>query len=187
MPYEAFFKAAETLKYDIEALARRFSASFEQVCHRLTTLHRPTASGVPFFMLRMDQAGNITKRFGGGVLAFARSGGGCVRWRLYEAFRAPERVHVQGFELPEGARYVSITKAVARQLPSGGAAVHAVTLGCAAENVDRLTYTLGGAFTPAGLSCRLCERGDCAERAFPPLQRDLKIDPHARGPAPFAF
>ncbi len=187
MPYDAFHKAAERARYDIEALARKFESSFEQVCHRLTTLNRPGASGVPFFMLRVDQAGNVTKRFGGGILAFARSGGGCARWRVYDAFRAPEQVHVQGFELPDGQRYVSVTKAVTHPLADGGAVLHAITVGCAADQAGRLIYSASEPFTPTGLSCRLCERDNCAQRAFPPLQRAIKVDPHARGAAPFAF
>jgi predicted transcriptional regulator/transcriptional regulator with XRE-family HTH domain len=187
MPYAAFHQAAERGRYDIDALARKFDSSFEQVCHRLTTLHRPGASGVAFFMLRVDQAGNVTKRFGGGVLAFARSGGGCARWRVYDAFRAPEKVHVQGFELPDGQRYISMTKAVTHPQADGPAVMNAVTVGCAADQVDRLIYRAGDTFTPTGLSCRLCERENCAERAFPPLQRQIKADPHIRGATPFAF
>ncbi|MEO1040583.1 MAG: short-chain fatty acyl-CoA regulator family protein [Pseudomonadota bacterium] len=188
MPYEAFHAAAELERYDIAALQRRFQVSFEQVCHRLSTLNRPGRRGVPFFMIRVDQAGNVSKRFGGGVLPFARAGGGCARWRLFDAFRAPERIHVQALELADGGRYLSIVKAVARPLPEGGAALQAVAVGCEAKNADRLVYHDGaGEPTPVGLTCRLCERPDCAERAFPPLHRRLNIDPHVRGPAPFAF
>ncbi|XBQ16107.1 MAG: short-chain fatty acyl-CoA regulator family protein [Oceanicaulis sp.] len=187
MPYKAFHEAAETVRYDIDALRRRFNVSWEQVCHRLTTLNRPGARGVPFFMIRVDQAGNITKRFGGGVLAFARSGGGCARWRLFEAFRAPERVHVQGLELTDGARFVSIARAVTRALPDGGAAMSAVAVGCEEKEMHRLVYDPGDQYTPVGLSCRLCERTGCAERAFPPLRRSLRVEPHARGAAPFTF
>ncbi|KAA5801608.1 ImmA/IrrE family metallo-endopeptidase [Alkalicaulis satelles] len=186
MPYDAFFRAAESARYDMDVLRRRFSASHEQVCHRLTTLNRPGARGIAFFMIRVDQAGNIAKRFGGGVLAFARSGGGCVRWRLHDAFRATERVHVQGLELPDGARFISIARAVSRALPDGGSALSAIAVGCDAKEAGRLAYAPAD-FTPVGLSCRLCERSDCAERVLPPLQKSLRIDPHVRGAAPFAF
>ena len=186
MPYDAFYRAAETARYDIDVLRRRFSVSFEQVCHRLTTLNRPGARGIAFFMIRVDPAGNVSKRFGGGVLAFARSGGGCARWRAYDAFRAPERIHVQGLELPDGSRFISIARAVTRALPSGGAALAAIALGCEAKEAGRIAYAPVD-FTPVGLSCRLCERADCAERAFPPLQRPLRVDPHFHGAAPFAF
>ncbi|MCC5995386.1 MAG: DUF2083 domain-containing protein [Oceanicaulis sp.] len=186
MPYDAFYRAAESVRYDIDLLRRRFAASHEQVCHRLTTLNRPGARGIAFFMIRVDPAGNIAKRFGGGVLAFARSGGGCVRWRVHDAFRAPERTHVQGLELPDGSRFISIARAVERALPGGGAALSAVALGCEAKEAGRLVYAPAD-FTPVGLSCRLCERSDCAERAHPPLQRRLRFDPHVRGAAPFAF
>lgn len=187
MPYDDFFEAAEKSRYDIDALRRRFNVSFEQVCHRLTTLNRAGARGVPFFMIRVDQAGNVSKRFGGGVLAFARSGGGCARWRLFDAFRAPERIHTQGLELIDGSRFLSVARAVVRPLADGGAAMQAVAVGCEAKEIDRLIYSVPDTFTPVGLSCRLCERPDCAERAFPPLQRSLKLNAHQRGAAPFTF
>ena len=189
MPYAPFLEAAESRRYDIEALGRRFEASFEQVCHRLTTLNRPGARGVAFFMLKLDQAGNVSKRFGGGVLAFARSGGGCARWRLYDAFRAPERIHVQPIELTDGSRFLSVARAVSRPLPEGGQSLQAVAVGCEAKEMNRLVYDPGegAGFTPAGLSCRLCERTDCAERAFPPIHRSLRVEPHLRGAAPFTF
>ncbi|TRO94283.1 ImmA/IrrE family metallo-endopeptidase [Glycocaulis profundi] len=189
MPYQAFFEAAEASRYDIDRLRRRFGASHEQVCHRLTTLNRPGARGVPFFLLRVDQAGNVAKRFGGGVIPFARSGGGCARWRLMDAVRAPERIHVQPIALPDGSRFVSVARAVARPLPGGGSVLQVLALGCEAGEAHRLVYDPGegAAPTPVGLACRLCERPDCAERAFPPLQRSLRVEPHARGASPFSF
>jgi len=187
MPYEAFFEAAQKARYDLDALRRKFAVSHEQLCHRLTTLNRPGARGVPFFMIRVDQAGNISKRFGGGVLAFARSGGGCARWRLFDVFRAPERIHVQGLELMDGARYVSVARAATRPLPGGGAALYAVALGCEAKEAGRLVYEPAGGYTPVGLSCRVCERENCAERAFPPLQRTLRVEAHVRAASPFNF
>jgi predicted transcriptional regulator len=101
----------------------------------------------------------------------------------------PERVHVQLLEMPDGARFLSMAKAVARPLPGGGSALQAVAVGCDAAEADRLVYDPGKAAepTPAGIACRLCEREDCAERAFPPMQRALKLDPHVRGAAPFTF
>lgn len=189
MPYAGFFEAAEKARYDIDTLSRRFSASFEQVCHRLTTLNRPGARGVAFFMLRMDQAGNVTKRFGGGVIPFARSSGGCARWRLFDALRMPERIHVHTIELPYRMRFVTIARAVSRPLPGGGVQMQVLTLGCEAKEAGRLVYDPGESAPPleVGLSCRLCERRDCGERAFPPLQRTVRLDPHVRGRAPFTF
>src|SRR3546814_18997100 len=40
MPYQAFYEAAEGSNYDVDRLAAAFGVSFEQVCHRLTTLQR---------------------------------------------------------------------------------------------------------------------------------------------------
>lgn len=189
MPYDAFYRMAEKTRYDIDAIARRFQASFEQVCHRLTTLNRPGSRGIPFFMIRVDQAGNVTKRFGGGVIPFARSSGGCARWRLHDAFRMPERIHVNLIELPDRMRFVSVAKAVTRPLPGGSVQMQTLALGCEAKEAERLVYRVPDFEAPleVGLSCRLCERRGCAERAFPPLQRKLRLDPHVRGRAPFTF
>ena len=106
MPYEAFREVCEKTGHDVELISARFGASFEQVCHRLTTLSRPTSRGVPFFMLRVDSAGNISKRFAGASFPFSRFGGSCPRWRVHEAFRTPGRVVTQIVETPDGARYL---------------------------------------------------------------------------------
>ncbi|WP_439634282.1 helix-turn-helix domain-containing protein [Glycocaulis sp.] len=188
MPYDSFHQAAEGTGYDAEALSYRFGISYEQAAHRLTTLNRPSRRGVPFFLMRIDQAGNVTKRFGGGVIPFARSGGGCPRWPVHDAFRMPERSHTHTVELSDGTQYVSVTRAVTRPLPGGGAALQAVVLGCEAKHAARLAQQpASSASIGIGLTCRLCERVDCAQRAFPPLQRSLKIEPHTRPVAPFAF
>ncbi|HAQ36121.1 MAG: XRE family transcriptional regulator [Maricaulis sp.] len=191
MPYAAFAKAAVDLRYDIARLQRRFEAGYEAVCHRLTTLQRPGAEGVPFFMVRVDPAGNVSKRYGGGVLAFARSGGSCPKWTLHEAFRTPERLIPQSFELPDGTRYLSVVKAVSRPgLPGEPPVIQAIAVGCEWDHAEKVVYgDLAGGLPPAliGLSCRLCERSPCAHRAFPPMGRKLDIDPWRRGVGPYSL
>jgi predicted transcriptional regulator/DNA-binding XRE family transcriptional regulator len=183
-PYAAFLKAAEDNRYDLPLLQRRFELSFEQVCHRLTTLHRPGARGVAFFMLRVDRAGNVTKRHGGGVMPFARWGGGCPKWRIYDAFQTPGRVIAQSFDLPDGARHLSLACAGA------GETGQAVAIGCDWADADKIIHAdplREQAPDPAGVSCRLCERSDCAQRAFPPLNRKLELDPHQQRETPYGF
>ncbi|MCG8440948.1 MAG: short-chain fatty acyl-CoA regulator family protein, partial [Caulobacterales bacterium] len=193
MPYEPFRAAADALRHDMELLARRFSASFEQVAQRLTTMGRPGARGVPFFLIRVDAAGNVSKRFGGKVFPFARSGGACPRWNIHEVFRTPGRVLTELVELPDGQRFVSIARAVRAVAPDPGEPPHlqAVALGCEASHARRIVYADGapadGAAAPIGVSCRLCERIECRHRARPPLQRRLYIDVNHRGASPFAF
>lgn len=204
MPYDRFLEAAERLRYDVEVLASRFGASFEQVAHRLTTLRRPSAPGVPFFLIRVDRAGNISKRFGGGVFPFARSGGTCPRWRLYEAFRLPGRMVVDLASLPDGETFLTIARTVDR--PGAGAQMPAqdlvVGLGTEARHAGRLVYgdgivtagprTRRGAAetflttpTPIGVTCRLCRREDCNWRAFPPLDGTLSVDVAERRITPY--
>ena len=193
-PYESFFLSAQEFKYDIEALSRRFGASFEQVCHRLTTLQRPGQEGVPFFFLRIDAAGNVSKRFSAGVFPFARYGGSCALWNIHETFRTPRKIITQTIQLPEGDTFFSL----ARTVDGGEGGFHAakaeraIALGCEIKHADKLIYGEGTDFNksnpaPIGVTCRLCPRPSCAARAHPPLERRLIIDEHRRLATPFTF
>lgn len=193
-PYETFFNSVQELKYDIEALARRFGASFEQVAHRLTTLQRPEMEGVPFFFLRIDAAGNVSKRFSAGVFPFARYGGSCPLWNIHESFRTPRKIITQIVQLPDGDAYFSLARTV--HGGEGGfnapRAERAVALGCEIKHAEDLVYTQGldlsaAEPTPIGVTCRLCPRPQCAARAHPPLERRLIIDEHRRMATPFSF
>jgi predicted transcriptional regulator/DNA-binding XRE family transcriptional regulator len=194
LPYQRFRDSAEELKYDIEALARRFGASFEQVAHRLTTLQRPDAEGVPFFFVRIDAAGNVSKRYSGGVFPFARYGGSCPLWTIHETFRSPRKIMTQIIELPDGDAFFSIARTVHGGEGGFGAphADRAVALGCALRHAGKLIYASGldienAAKTPIGVTCRLCPRQACAARAHPPLERRLIVDEHRRMATPFSF
>jgi hypothetical protein len=195
MPYERFLRTAETVRHDIEVLGRRFGASFEQVCHRLTTLQRPGGRGIPFFLLRVDSAGNVTKRFGAGRFPFARSGGACPLWNVHDTFRLPGHIFAQHVRLPDGSGYFSIARAVSRPGARAGAEdqLLSVGLGCEVAHAHRLVYADGfhlddaATGTPIGINCLLCERPDCTHRAFPPLKRRLAIDESVRGLSPFPF
>ena len=195
MPYEKFLKAAEKRRYDVELLCQRFDASHEQVCHRLTTLQRPSASGIPFFFIRVDPAGNISKRLSAGGFHFARFGGACPRWNVHEAFRNPGKIVTQIVEMPDKTTYFSISRTVDGL--NGG--YHAplpqlaIGLGCEISHAHRLVYSDGydlkdlKLVMPIGLTCRLCERVGCTHRAFPPLNRNLIVDEGLKTVSPFMF
>ena len=195
MPYGTFLRAVESRRYDIEALSRQFGASFEQVAHRLTTLQKPGQEGVPFFFVRVDEAGNVSKRLDGAGFPFARHGGGCPLWNLHQSFRTPRQIVTQWLELPDGQRFFSI----ARTVTAGGGGFgrprveRAIALGCAAEHAHRLIYTqdqpgLGPEnATPIGVTCRLCHRADCTARSAPPIGRQILPDDNRRTTAPFGF
>lgn len=191
MPYTPVLKAAEETRYDLDRLQRRFEVSYEQICHRLTTLQRPGARGLPFFMIRLDGAGNVSKRFGGGIMPFARSGGGCPKWNLYDALRLPERILAQCFELPDGTRLLSLARGQTGQAPMGQPPVlHAIALGCDWSHAGKIVHAdpiAAATPSPVGITCRLCEREDCAQRAFPPLNRKLEMDPHMLKASPYSF
>jgi hypothetical protein len=194
MPYTAFHAAAEALSYDVHVLGQRFNCGFEQVSHRLTTLQRPNARGVPFFMLRVDNAGNVSKRFSSGTFPFSKFGGTCPLWNVHSTFDTPDRLLSQVIELPDGSRYFSIAQMVRRPV-----APHpqpqprfAIGLGCEIRHASRLVYAAGmdlekAEGTPIGVNCRLCERENCSQRAEPPITRTLILDENTRRVSSFAF
>lgn len=192
MPYERFHAAAEESRYDIPLLVARFGMSFEQVAHRLTTLGRSGARGVPFFLLKIDAAGQISKRLAGEAFPFARFGGACPRWNIHEAFRTPGRIVTQLVESPDGARYVTLGRTVARHGSVGALSPVAIGIGCEVRHAGRIVHAdaLGlDRAQPAtiGPTCQLCERVACPDRALPPITRSLEIGPHQRTSAPFPF
>ncbi|MEU1292840.1 short-chain fatty acyl-CoA regulator family protein [Streptomyces sp. NPDC005840] len=193
MPYGAFHAVAEEVRYDIELLSARFGVGFETVCHRLSTLQRTGRRGVPFSFLRVDRAGNISKRQSATDFHFSRLGGTCPLWTVYEAFSAPGRILTQVAEMPDGKRYFWVARTITR----GGFGHHApraefaVALGCELRHAHRLVYAGGIALedpraaTPIGLGCRICERRDCAQRARPPAGGRLAVDPDRRAYVPY--
>ena len=193
MPYRAFLEAATRTRHDLERLAVQFGASIEQVAHRLSTLQRPGAKGVPFFFVRVDQAGTITKRHSATRLQFARFGGACPLWNVHRAFENPGQFLRQLAETPDGVRYISLARDVSKPAGHFGAPVrrYAIALGCEVRHAGALVYADGldlaraGAFEPIGISCRICERVACHQRSVPPLERKLRIAPDRRGVLPY--
>lgn len=192
MPYTPFAKAVEARRYDVEALARQFGTSFEQTAHRMTTLQKPGQERVPFFFLRIDPAGNVSKRLDGAGFPFARHGGSCPLWSVHRAFERPREVITQWLELPDSQRFFSI----ARTVTAGGGGwgtpkvERAVALCCAAEHAHRLVYVQPEAPmqpTPIGVTCRLCHRIQCMARSAPPIGREMLADDYRRMHAPFGF
>ena len=192
MPYAPVLATAEALRYDVDAIAARFGVSWEQAAHRLSTLQRVGARGIPFFFIRADPAGNIDKRFSAAGFPFARFGGSCPRWVVHTAFSTPDRLCVEAAELPDGAAFLCVARVV-----TGTPARlddppprHVVAVGCDLDRASELAYAamvnpdrrLG-----IGLSCRLCDRADCRNRAFPPLQHRLVIDPNQDSAEPWRF
>lgn len=192
MPYTPFARAVEARRYDVEALARQFGTSFEQTAHRLTTLQKPGQERVPFFFLRVDPAGNVSKRLDGAGFPFARHGGSCPLWSVHRAFERPREVITQWLELPDGQRFFSIARTVTAGGGGWGAprVERAIALCCAADHADRLIYTQEQPPTeptPIGVTCRLCHRGQCMARSAPPIGRDMLPDDYRRSHAPFGF
>ena len=194
MPYQKFLGAAKELHYDIDLLGQEFGVGFETICHRLSTLQRQAARGVPFFFIRVDRAGNISKRQSATDFHFSRIGGTCPLWNVYEAFSSPGRILTQLARMPDERTYLWIARTVSHK--SGGyeslSKTFAVALGCDIAHADQLVYSRGlnihdaASATPIGIGCKVCERTDCPQRAFPPLGRPLMVDEKQSFFAPYA-
>lgn len=189
MPYQAFLAEAERSGYDIDRVAAAFGVSFEQACHRLTTLQRKSAKGVPLFFLRIDRAGNVTKRFNATAFTLAEYGGSCPVWNIHTAFHSPGVIVPQFVEMQDGARFFTISRTVHRPTFSEETQGQRLTLalGCAAEHAHRFRYASSYNFddpklySPIGINCQLCLRQACSQRAHRPLFIELPIDANRRG------
>lgn len=183
LPYRAFLEAAEAVRYDIDLLSRRFGVGFETTCHRLSTLQRPDARGVPFFFIRVDRAGNISKRQSATDFHFSRIGGSCPLWNIYEAFARPGEILRQVAQMPDGRNYLWVARMVQTGQGGFGAPVKtfAVALGCDLAHAERLAYARGlelknpDIAARIGPGCKLCERPACPQRAFPMVGRPLAV------------
>lgn len=195
MPYEPFLAAAREVRYDVDVIGRRFGTGFEQVAHRLTTLRRPNAEGIPFHMIRIDVAGNISKRFSASGISIARFSGACPRWNIFSALATPGMIRIQLSRMPDGSNYFCIARTV--QADNHGyhapPRIHAVGLGCSVARARELVYADGlnlehlDAAVPVGVTCRLCERTHCEQRAFPALREAPVIDENRRGVSIYAL
>ena len=188
MPYDAFLKTAEDTAYDIDRVSIRFGVSFEQTCHRLTTLQRPGAQGVPFFFLRVDKAGNVTKRFNSTSFHLAEYGGACPVWNIHMAFRTPGVILPQFVELPDGDRYFTVSRTVDRPATNLETQDHrlAVALGCELQYAEKLRYAASynvdqRMFRQIGINCHLCPRRACTQRAHQPVFTELPLETTRRG------
>lgn len=194
MPYDRFLAACESTRYDVELLCHRFGTSYEQTAHRMCTLQRPGARGIPFFFVRVDRAGNISKRFSAGRFPFSRFGGTCPLWNIHSAFETPGRIQTQIIQMPEGASYFSIAHTVSRAGGSHSAPSQrlAIGLGCDVAYAPRLVYADGidldrSRPVEIGLNCYLCERRNCPARAHAPINRRLTVNERERSLAIFRF
>ncbi|TGD88977.1 helix-turn-helix domain-containing protein [Mycolicibacterium sp. CH28] len=192
LPYGQFHDVAENFRYDIERLSAFYQVSYETICHRLSTLQRPSMRGVPFSFVRVDKAGNMSKRQSATGFHFSSAGGTCPLWNVYETFANPGKILVQIAQMPDGQNYMWVARTVERRASRYGQPVKtfAIGLGCEVRHASRLVYSKGldlssDNATLIGAGCRACERDNCPQRAFPALGRALDLDEHRSTVSPY--
>ncbi|KKW64068.1 acetate metabolism transcriptional regulator RamB [Mycolicibacterium elephantis] len=192
LPYRHFHETAENFRYDVERLSAHYSVSYETISHRLSTLQRPSMRGVPLSFVRVDRAGNMSKRQSATGFHFSASGGTCPLWNVYETFAYPGKIMVQIAQMPDGRSYMWVARTVERRARRYGqpSKTFAIGLGCELRHAHRLVYSegldlSGDNATPIGAGCRVCERDNCPQRAFPALGRALDLDEHRSTVSPY--
>ncbi|MGA9375920.1 MAG: acetate metabolism transcriptional regulator RamB [Mycobacterium sp.] len=196
LPYRQFHDVAEDFRYDVERLSAFYAVSYETIAHRLSTLQRPSMRGVPLSFVRVDRAGNMSKRQSATGFHFSSSGGTCPLWNVYETFANPGKILVQIAQMPDGRDYMWVARTVERRTSRYGqpGKTFAIGLGCELRHAHRLVYSEGldlsggpnaTTATPIGAGCRVCERDNCPQRAFPALGKALDLDEHRSTVSPY--
>jgi XRE family transcriptional regulator, fatty acid utilization regulator len=192
MPYAAFLTEARATKYDLDHIATRFGVSFEQACHRATTLQRDGAQGVPFFFMRIDKGGNVTKRFNATDFHLAEYGGACPRLDVHTSFRTPGRIVPQFVEMPDKSQYFVFSRTVDRPTWIRHAQDNrlAVAMGCTIDHAAEIGYAeafsvTGARMVPIGINCRVCPRSNCDQRAHQATILTQPVDERRRGATRF--
>jgi XRE family transcriptional regulator, fatty acid utilization regulator len=192
MPYDAYLTEARATKYDLDHIATRFGVSFEQACHRATTLQRDGAQGVPFFFLRIDKGGNVTKRFNATGFHLAEYGGACPRLDVHTSFRTPGKIVPQFVEMPDASQYFVFARTVDRPTfeRHGQDNRLAVAMGCTIEYAPDIGYAEAftvtrARMTPIGINCRICPRMACDQRAHQAVILTQPVDERRRGATRF--
>ena len=192
LPYSQFHEVVENFRYDVERLSAFYSVSYETIAHRLSTLQRPSMRGIPLSFVRVDRAGNMSKRQSATGFHFSSSGGTCPLWNVYETFASPGKIGVQVAQMPDGRNYMWVARTVERRAHRYGqpGKTFAIGLGCELRHAHRLVYSegldlSGDNSTPIGAGCRVCERDNCPQRAFPALGRALDVDEHRSTVSPY--
>jgi XRE family transcriptional regulator, fatty acid utilization regulator len=189
LPYDDFYREAQRTRYDVEALAEGFEMSYEACAHRLCNLADPRRPGIPLHFLRVDVAGNISKKYSATGIKFPHGSGSCPKWAVHVAFLTPSVITRQYSMMPDGTSYFCFAKVAAA--PQQGSLVRGTTysigLGTVADNAKHLAYAqdlpsqdLKRVAIPTGVTCRFCERTDCNQRAAPSYKFAFAVDEYTK-------
>ena len=196
MPYGRFQRACEATGYDLPVLMRRFGVGLESLAHRLTTLQRVGQRGLPFFMARIDRAGQFSKRYSGASEATIFEGEtSCPLWDAHRAFERPGEYLVQTLMLADAGAAPAHWLTIARTVQGrtiGGAARFAVILGLEARLAGDLAAARSTSLRPedatvVGQGCARCHVPDCFQRSLPPRGTALQFSSLEQGITPFRF
>ncbi|NHN87614.1 helix-turn-helix domain-containing protein [Acetobacter conturbans] len=193
MPYAGFLNTAVSCRYDLEVLSLRFGVSYQQAAQRLASLQRPGARGIPFFFVRTDPAGNISKSFSACGFPIPRQGNPCPQWNACTAFTTPGHIRTQTVSFTTGQTFLSVARSQTGMAQRWGEPrpMRTVTIGCDISRAREMVYSdrlnLDAKPTPIGISCHLCDWEDCRSRAFPPLAHRLTPDVNERVLRPIPF
>ena len=189
LPYGEFFHEVQRTRYDVARLVKLYDSSWEMVAHRMCNLADPRRPGVPLHFLRVDVAGNISKRYSASGLRFPYGHGSCPKWAVHAAFMTPAVITKQYSAMPDGQSYFCFAKVTSE--PVAGSLVRGVNysigVGTSADDARHFVYAdelprrdLPKSAVPVGITCRFCERTDCSQRAAPSYKFAFAVDENVK-------
>ena len=196
MPYGRFLRACDATGYDLPVLMRRFGVGFESLAHRLTTLQRVGQRGLPFFMVRLDRAGQFSKRYSGASgAAWIDGDASCPLWRAHRAFERAGEFCVQPVFVDGSGAAPAHWLTIARTVQGRGSEQttrFVVALGIEARLAGDLAAARGVSLRDAdatliGRGCADCHVVGCPQRSLPPRGTPLQFSAIEQGFTPFRF
>lgn len=185
LPYMQFLKLVQSSDYDIRALEGVLSMPFEPIAHRICNLNKPGESGIPLHFIRTDLAGNISKKYCGSGLKIDDRRRSCPKWAVHNAFMTPGILRRQYSIMPDGDQFFCVALAWVQHNPEAVLETHGISvgIGCRAEDAHRMVYSRGLKFenperdgVKVGITCRICDRTDCSQRALPSFKMEYEIN-----------
>ena len=187
MPYDDFFAEVQRTRYDVEAVALFDRAGRWSPTASATWPTRDGAGSPPF--LRVDVAGNISKRYSASGLRFPYGHGSCPKWAVHAAFMTPQQIAKQYSAMPDGQTYFCFARVISE--PAAGSLVRGVSysigVGTTADHARHFVYAdelprgdVRKTAVPVGITCRFCERTDCNQRAAPSYKFAFAVDEHVK-------
>jgi predicted transcriptional regulator/transcriptional regulator with XRE-family HTH domain len=183
-PAARLAEATRELGGDVARLSDRFALRPLRIMARLAAVGAGHGSLPPAFVLVLDASGGVLSRIPGAGFPFARFGPFCARLPIFDALMSGRPLQAE-LTLPDGSAFLAVTIAEEGAAADGLPPPRRLALiGWRRETAGEIArHWAAVAARPIGVTCRLCERLDCAHRVHAPVTRPAALLSHVVGPS----